>query len=92
MADVKVQGYGETNVSLETSGNNDDKVKIRAAEKENGVVFYTSRVLTNCPPEDHISAQFVAMAALRHWDSTMKVGLGSYVNQELEKDWPSGKG
>lgn len=88
---MKVEGYGESSVFLELSGNSDDKVQIKAADKESGIVFYASPVLTDCPPEDWDSIQLAAMAALENWDSTMPEGLGSYVNQELEADWPAGK-
>lgn len=82
-----VEGYGPVTVCIESSGNNDNKAQIRAVDEE-GIVIYTSCVLGNCPIEDFQVAQMVAQALLSHWDSTMPVGLGTYVNEGLRKDWP----
>ncbi len=85
---VTVEGYGEARVFIKASGNHDNKAQIRATTMD-GIVFYTSQVLGQCPIEDFMAAQMVAEALLSNWDSTMSVGLGTFVNADLEKDWPT---
>lgn len=87
---VQVEGYRQVSTCIEPSGNNDNKAQIRGID-ETGYVIYTSCILTNCPFEDFQAAQLVAEAALKNWDSGMPVGLGTYVNDELSKEWPEGE-
>lgn len=87
---ASIQYYGQTDISAEITtditqdGPVVETARIRASQRENGIVFYTSHNMV-CAEKDLVNAQMVAEAALEHHRDWMDEGLGTYVNRELEE-------